>query len=128
MPSKKRQGLEKKLSYRLEIPPGSEDAVLASVASHWDGFTWVCGRHIVEWIREGVGRIQVWAVDEQEGRGVIEHALSHMGIEPEDWEFYYSVCKSPRFGRVATVRATIASLRSGPQGATPHTYLLGQWS
>lgn len=127
MAQKKSRPLEKKLSYRLEIPEGAEDEVLRSVAEHWDGFTWTSGRHIVEWNRPGVGNIQVWAVNDAEGRGVIEHALTHMGIEPDDWEFYYSVCKSPRFGKVATVRATVAAVRSGPHGTTPHTFLLGQW-
>jgi hypothetical protein len=126
MSQKRRRPLEKKLSYRMTIPEGQEDQVLLSVAAHWDGFTWQTGRHIVEWSRPGVSNIQVWAIDDQEGKGVIEHALSHMGIEPKDEEFYYSVCKSQRFGKVATVRATIAAVRSGPHGATPHTFLLGQ--
>ena len=126
MSTKRKRPLIKKLSYRLEIPEGQEDSVLLSVASHWDGFTWVTGRHIVEWNRPGVGNMQVWAVNDQEGRGVIEHALVHMGIEPRDEEFYYSICNSQRFGKVATVRATIAAVRTDPHGATPHTFLLGQ--
>jgi hypothetical protein len=122
----RKQGLEKKISYRLPVTPETEDSVLASVAAHWDGFTWVSGRTIVSWVSTTHGTVQVWAINESEGRGVVGHALSHMGVSEEDGEWVVTECKSPRFGKVGTMRATIAAVRAGPRGATPHTYLLGQ--
>lgn len=120
--------LEKKLSYRLNIPPGQEDQVLLSVAEHWDGFTWEAGREIVAWVSDTHGTIQVWAITQAEGQGVIEHALAHMQVSPDDGEWVFTTSKNPRFGKVGTVRATIAAVRSGSDGPSPHTYLLGQFS
>lgn len=124
----KRQGLEKKLSYRLPVTPETESAVLQSVAAHWDGFTWVSGRTIVSWVSQTHGTVQVWAIDEAEGRGVVEHALAHMGVSEDEGDWIITESSSPRFGKVGTMRATIAAVRAGPRGATPHTYLLGQYS
>lgn len=123
MPS--RRPLEKKLSYRLNITPENESEMLASVAAHWDGFTWETGRTIVAWVSETFGTVQVWAIDESEGRGVVEHALAHMGADETAGEWIITESTSPRFGRVGTVRATIAAVRSGPHGATPHRYMIG---
>ncbi len=123
----KRRPLEKKLSYRLPITPENEAAMLASVAEHWDGFTWEAGRVIVAWVSPSHGTVQVWAVDQEEGEGVVRHALAHMQVEEDQGEWVITESSNPRFGRTGTVRATIAAVRAGPHGSTPHTYMLGQW-
>lgn len=117
--------LEKKLSYRLHVAPGQEDQVLSSMADHWEGFEWVSGPVVVTWSAEKHGAIQVWAVSEAEGVGVIEHALAHMHVSPEKGDWRTGHVSNPRFGRIATVRATIVSARSGSHGVVPHRVLDG---
>ena len=117
--------LEKKLSYRLPVTPGNEDATLASMAAHWEGFEWIAGPVMVFWTSSQHGEVQVWAISEEEGRGVIEHALTHMGADPEAGTWRTATVSNPRFGRVGTVRATIVSARSGSGGVAPHRVLDG---
>jgi hypothetical protein len=117
--------LEKKLSYRLPVNAGNEDATLASMAAHWEGFEWVSGPVMVFWTSKQWGEVQVWAISELEGRGVIEHALAHMGAPQDAGTWRTATVSNPRFGRVGTVRATIVSARSGSGGAAPHRYLDG---
>lgn len=120
--------IEKKLSYRLDLPAGQEKERLIQTAQHWEGFTWETGRYIVEWVSHRYGNIQVWAISHAEGEGVIEHCLADMGVLMTEGELVYSESKNPRFGRVATVRATIAALRNGPDGVAEHTYMIGQFA
>jgi len=117
--------LEKKLSYRLPVVAGNEDSTLASMAAHWEGFEWIAGPVMVFWVSKTYGEVQVWAVSEEEGRGVIEHALAHMGADPASGTWRTATVTNPRFGRVGTVRATIVSARSGPSGVAPHRVLDG---
>lgn len=117
--------LEKKLSYRLPVTAGNEDATLASMAAHWEGFEWVSGPVVVTWKSETYGSVQVWAVSETEGMGVVEHALAHMGAAAEDGEWRVGTVSNLRFGKIATVRATIVSARSGSHGVVPHRFLDG---
>lgn len=120
--------LEKKLSYRINIPEGQERERMIQSARHWDGFTWETGRHIVEWVSPTHGNIQVWAISSAEGIGVIEHCLADMGASMDDGELVFSESKNPRFGRVGTVRAAIVALRNGSSGNAEHTYMLGQFA
>jgi len=115
-----RKPLEKKLSYRLPVTAATESAVLLSMQEHWEGFEWVSGPVIVGWVHPDHGQIQVWAVSEAEGRGVVEHALAHMGVNQAIGTWRIATVANPRFGRVATVRAAIVSARSGPSGSVPH--------
>lgn len=117
--------LEKKLSYRLPVTSGNESATLASMAAHWEGFEWVSGPIVVTWKSEEYGTVQVWAVSEEEGIGVIEHALIHMGAQANKGEWRIGSVSNPRFGRIATVRATIVSARSGPHGVAPYRVMDG---
>jgi hypothetical protein len=118
-----RQPLEKKLSYRLPVTPETEDAVLLSMQEHWEGFEWVSGPVVVRWDHPDHGQVQVWAVTEEEGRGVVEHALAHMGVNEAVGTWRIASVTNPRFGRVATVRAAIVSARAGSSGAAPHIVL-----
>ena len=118
-----KQPIEKKLSYRLPVTPETEDAVLLSMQEHWEGFEWVSGPVIVGWDHPEHGQIQVWAVSEEEGRGVVEHALAHMGVSEAAGTWRIATVSNPRFGRVGTVRAAIVSARSGASGAAPHIVL-----
>lgn len=120
--------LEKKLSYRLQIPPGQEAQRLQQTAAHWDGFQWEAGRFIVAWVSETHGTIQVWAISHAEGRGVIEHCLADMGVSSTAGEWIETTSSNPRFGKVATVRATIAAIRNGPSKPAKSTFLVGQYT
>ena len=112
--------LEKKLSYRLPVTAATESAVLLSMQEHWEGFEWVSGPVIVGWDHPDYGQVQVWAVSEAEGRGVVEHALAHMGVSQDAGIWRIATVANPRFGRVGTVRAAIVSARAGSSGPVPH--------
>lgn len=105
----------KTFSYRLSLAAG-ETAVAESLAEWWDGFEWVTGPVMVFWKAQDVGKFQVWAVSESEGRGVIAHALAHMGVDPSVGTWRTAVVTNPRFGKVYTVRATAVSCRNGSAG------------
>lgn len=105
----------KTFSYRLSLA-GGEEAVAESLAEWWDGFEWVTGPVMVLWKAPNVGQLQVWAVSEGEGRGVIEHALTHMGVSSDIGTWRSAVVTNPRFGKVYTVRATAVSCRNGSSG------------
>lgn len=115
--------LEKKLSYRLNYNAGSEAAVADAMAEHWAGFTWVSGPVIVGWKSHTHGHIQVWAVSEEEGKGVIQHALAHMGVTEEAGTYLVGMSGNPRFGKVATVRATFVHARSSSSGGGEKRFL-----
>jgi hypothetical protein len=78
---------------------------------------------MVFWKGPGIGSLQVWAINEDEGKGVIRHALAHMGADEDDGEWRVAIVSNPRFGRVSTVRATMVSARSGSSGK-PHAVIL----
>jgi hypothetical protein len=119
----KRMFLEKKLSYRLNYEPGSEALVADAMAEHWNGFEWVSGPVIVTWKSDTHGQVQVWAVSEEEGKGVIQHALAHMGADEDAGTYLVGVSSNPRFGKVATVRATFVQARTGASGAGEKRFL-----
>lgn len=106
---------DKVFSYRLSMA-GGEVATAESMAEWWDGFEWVTGPVMVLWKAPGVGQFQVWAVSVEEGQGVIEHALAHMGVDPAVGKWRTAVVTNPRFGKVYTVRATAVSCRDGSSG------------
>lgn len=119
----KRMFLEKKLSYRLNYNAGSEAAVADAMAEHWTGFEWVSGPVIVSWKSDTYGQVQVWAVSEEEGKGVIQHALAHMGADEEEGTYLVGMSSNPRFGKVATVRATFVHARSTSSGGGEKRFL-----
>lgn len=118
-----RQTVRKKLSYRLPVDAGNEEAIAQEVADLWEGFEWVTGPVMVAWVSKQFGTVQVWAISEEEGRGVIEHAMGHMGARDEDGVWRVHMVTNSRYGRVATVRATCASARSGASGRAPTVWM-----
>ena len=118
-----RRALEKKLSYRLPVDSMGEAAALASMRDHWSGFIWQTGPVVVKWLSDDWPQIEVWAISEAEGKRVAIHALAHMGAQASQGEWQVSTVTSPRFGRVATVRAMVVSARNGPHGIAPRIYL-----
>lgn len=119
-----RPTVTKSFSYRLPVDKATEAAVAQSVADHWNAFEWVTGPVMVFWKSEQFGEVQVWAISEAEGRGVIEHAMAHMGAIDTDGVWVVRTVTNPRFGRVATVRATSASARAGSSGKAPTVWMV----
>lgn len=117
--------IEKKISYRLNIPAGEHEAALMAAADHWSGFQWESGRFIAEWVSQQHGNIQVWGVSHDEAQGVVRHALAHMGIEETEGDWLLTESTNPRFGKVATVQATVAAVRDGSNGHAPFVVMLG---
>lgn len=111
--------LKKKLSYRMPIAPGDDGSATISAADHWEGFSWETGPIIVGWVSKVYGTIQVWGVDEDEAKGVIRHAHAHMGVDESAGEWIVTSSRNPRFGRVATVRAAIATASTNPGWPRP---------
>jgi hypothetical protein len=118
--------IEKKLSYRLPLADTNADAAAASMAAHWRGFTWETGPVIVRWVSTTHGEIQVWAATENEGRGVVEHAMAHIGANDDEGKWIVSTSRNPRFGRVTTVKASAVSARSGSDGIESSLLLEGR--
>lgn len=116
MASQRSYPIRKQFSFHYPVTKGNEEAVRDALMAHFIGFSWVTGREIVAWLSEEHGAIQVWAVDEAEGRGVIEHALAFLGADEADGEWVVSHCSSPRFGKVATVVIDHIAVRAGSDG------------
>lgn len=116
--------IRKRFSYRLNVTPGNEAAVVNSLAEVWDGVTWRCGPVIVGWVSETYGTCQIWAESEAEGRRVIGLALDHMGAGSDDGEWIVTQSSSPSKGRAGLVRATVVSARATPHGVAPHRWLV----
>lgn len=119
-----RSTLQKRLSYRLPDDGQNGYGNVESMAAHWSGFTWQCGPVIVKWLSNTYPQVQVWASSVGEGQRVVRHALSHMGADETDGEWQTTVCSSSRYGRIATVKATVVTARNGPGGANPTRWLL----
>lgn len=119
-----RPNVRKELSYRLPVDKDTEVAVAQSVADHWNGFEWIAGPVIVAWVSKQYGTVQVWAISEAEGRGVVEHAMAHMGAIDTDGIWRVATVTNPRFGRVTTVRATSASARATSSGKAPTIWMV----
>jgi len=119
-----RTGLRKKLSYRLPDDGQNGFGNVASMADHWRGFTWQCGPVVVKWLSDTYPQVQVWASSVGEGQRVVRHALSHMGADETQGEWQAKVCSSNRYGRIATVQATLVSARGGPHGVGPSQWIL----
>ena len=111
-----RQRLEKVFSYFLEDVVLNPDAAALDLADWWAGFEFVTGPVMTFWKLDGVATLEVWAISEAEGKGVIAHALAHMGLDPDLGEFRSTHVKNKRFGRSVTVRASMVSARPSSSG------------
>lgn len=112
----KLRNIEKVLSYRLPLQEDTAEARLLQTAEHWADFSWETGREIVEWNSTNHGVLQVWASTQEEGMGVIRHALEDMAVPEEDGDWIFTQSKSKRNGRHGTVLAVEAACRVGPSG------------
>jgi hypothetical protein len=92
--------------------------------NHWAGFEWQAGNIVVSYFGEW-GEIQVWAVDEAEGRRVISHACAIAGIPltgPGRGEWAVGQSSSSRNGKPGTFRthsldgSPVVVKRAGPSG------------
>lgn len=116
--------IEKQLTYRLDIPEGQEERIARETAEHWAGFQWETGRVIVAWVSDAYGTIQVWAIGEAEGKGVIQHALAHMGVDERLGQWVVTSSKSARYGKIGTVQPGRVSVRNGPSGTADYMLII----
>ena len=109
----------KRISYRDQ-----GNTSQAGHQAHWAGFEWEAGRTVVAYIGYW-GTVQVWAVDEAEGRRVILHACSIAAIPTsgaQAGEWVVTMAKAGRNGQAGTFVVpeigpyAVVSKRSGPSG------------
>jgi len=118
-----RMRLEKVFSYFVEDVKLDPAAAAREVADWWAGFEFVSGPVMTFWKLDGVATLEVWAISEAEGKGVIAHALAHMGLDPDLGEFRSTHVKNKRFGKTATMRVSQVSARDGSSGK-PYAVIL----
>jgi hypothetical protein len=106
----------KVFSYRIDLTQTSTEDKAKEIADWWDGFEFVTGPVMVFWKGPGIGQLQVWAISESEGRGVIEHALAHMGADPSLGKWRTAYVDNDRYGQTYTARVSSVSCRQGPSG------------
>ena len=96
---------------------------------HWKDFSWQAGPVFVGIANSKLGRMQVWAASEAEGRRVIEHAATIAGVSLPDSSWTISAARTSRVGQPGTMRLQHSdgrwwiSTRTGPSG--PPTYPQG---
>lgn len=117
--AKRAQGRCKTLTYRdqLGLPQYAHQ-------NHWAGFEWDAGKVIVSYAGPW-GEVQVWALNEGEGRRVIAHACAIAGIPLTGagaGEWIVTESKSPRNGKTGRFRthvldgSPVVTKREGPDG------------
>lgn len=93
---------------------------------HWKDFSWQAGPVMVGVAGSVLGKMQVWAASEAEGKRVIEHAASISGVTLTPDNYVVSTSKSSRVGQPGTMRIQqrrglwMVANRQGPIG--PPTY------
>jgi hypothetical protein len=73
-------------------------------SAHWKGFTWQAGDVVVSAYGTALGKPQVWAASEAEGRRVIEHAASVAGVDLTDASWKAVTPANPRYGMPGLMR------------------------
>jgi len=73
-------------------------------AAHWKGFTWQAGDVVVSAFGTALGKPQVWAASEAEGRRVIEHAASVAGVDLVGASWKAVTPANPRYGLPGLMR------------------------
>jgi hypothetical protein len=115
-----RMPVRKELHYR-----DATGATEADHIAHWLPFEWQAGPAITESRGASWGVVQVWALNHQEGRRVIQHAAAIAGVDltVKDHLWVESTPRSSRFGQTGRMRVehTIdnrpcISKRSGSSG------------
>lgn len=93
--------------------------------NHWLGFEWEAGNTVVAYQGDW-GTVQVWALNEAEGRRVINHACQIAGIPlsgPNRGEWIVTQAKPGRNGKPGRFRthvldgSAVVTKRIGPSGA-----------
>ena len=75
-------------------------------ARKWGSFTWRSGPVVVAHQGTSVGRPQVWAQSEAEGKRVIRYLFQDEGVDPDKkGEWVVGTVKNPRYGEVKTMTA-----------------------
>ena len=77
---------------------------LQATVDHWKDFVWQSGAVVVSCAGTALGKPQVWAATEAEGKRVLEHAAQIAGVDLTDAEWLLGTPKDPRFGVPATMR------------------------
>ena len=96
---------------------------------HWKDFVWQAGPVMVGVAGSVLGKMQVWAASETEGRRVVDHAASISGVTLTADNYVVSTSKSSRVGQPGTMRIQqsrglwMVANRDGPIG--PPTYPTG---
>lgn len=99
---------------------------LEATVTHWRDFTWAAGPVVVSPLDCDLGKPQVWAASEAEGKRVIAHAASIAGVDLTGVKYLVSTSRSARYGQPGTMRVHRSSdgilgitKRSGPSGLPP---------
>jgi hypothetical protein len=72
---------------------------LDAVTNYWKNFTYRSGPVVVKHVGSSLGRPQVWANSEDEGKRVIRHAFRETGIDPDQvGKWRVGSCDSSRNG------------------------------
>ena len=95
---------------------------------HWENFSWQAGPVIVSAAGTKLGKPQVWASTEAEGKRVIQHAAQIAGVDMADVEWLVGSPKGTRNGLSGTMRVYVdkasriwVTKRDGPDGL-PYVY------
>jgi hypothetical protein len=96
---------------------------LEATVSHWRDFTWSAGPVVVSPLDSDIGRPQVWASTEAEGKRVIQHAASIAGVDLTNTKWLVSASRSARYGQPGLMRVHRSNdgllgitKRGGPSG------------
>jgi len=79
-------------------------ATLLDTTNHWRDFVWNAGPFMVSCNGTTLGKPQVWASSNAEGRRVIEHAAAITGCDMSKVEWVYATSRSARYGQPGTMR------------------------
>ena len=90
---------------------------------HWKDFSWQAGPVIVSVNDVPLGKPQVWAASEAEGKRVINHAAAISGVDMSNASWLVTSPRSSRFGLSGTMRVKVSdkgslwvTKRDGPFG------------
>lgn len=86
----------------------SSGSALEVHAAHWRDFTWQAGDVIVTAYGTPLGKPQVWATSEAEGRRVIAHAAQVAGVDLTDAKWRAVTSSNPRFGQPGLMRLKVS--------------------
>jgi hypothetical protein len=91
--------------------------------AHWKDFSWQAGPVIVSVNDVPLGKPQVWAASEAEGKRVINHAAAISGVDMTNASWLITSPRSSRFGLSGTMRVKVSdkgslwvTKRDGPFG------------